>query len=90
MGPFGVNLSVKQLAESVQEDGAALHGNYSSTESESAQDHYERQLQAARDSFPGWDVHEVHGGLLAVPEGTAVITAIEPDTLVMRLREHEG
>lgn len=49
----------------------------------------ERQLAAARDSFPGWKIHEAWDGWMALPEGTPVITAENLDGLVGKLRNLE-
>lgn len=45
------------------------------------------RLQAARESFPGWDIIEVFGGYLAVPAGTVIVQAIDLDGIVMKLRQ---
>ena len=47
----------------------------------------ERQLKAARDSFPGWEIREVFDGFLAVPAGTVVIHSTDLDSIVRKLRE---
>lgn len=52
-----------------------------------ADERYDRELTAARDTFPAWDIHEVHGGLIAVPCGTETVSSITLDDLVRKLRE---
>lgn len=50
---------------------------------------YGRQLQAARETFPEFDILEALAGLIAVPKGTEVVTAMNVDRLVEKLRERE-
>lgn len=54
-----------------------------------ADDQYDRELQAARETFPDWEIQETHGGLIAVPLGTETVSAITLDALVKKLRERE-
>lgn len=68
MGPYGMNLSVQQLAE---------------TEAEA-----DRQLAAARATFPGWRVIETFGGYLAVLAEAEILQSTTVDGLVLKLREH--
>lgn len=49
----------------------------------------ERQLQGARDSFPGWQIREVFGGFLALPKGTVTVHSTTLDGLVMKLRQQQ-
>jgi hypothetical protein len=53
------------------------------------EDAAERQLIAARDTLPGWDVIETWSGFLAVPKGTEIVQAITLDALVGKLRQKE-
>jgi hypothetical protein len=46
----------------------------------------EKQLEAARQAFPGWDFHQVFGGWEAVPAGTPVVRSMFLESLVERLR----
>jgi hypothetical protein len=46
-------------------------------------------IQAARDTFPDWDVIEQWSGFLAVPKGTEIVQAITLDALVGKLRQKE-
>ena len=48
---------------------------------------YDRELQAARETFPDWCIRETHGGLIAVPMGTETVSAITLDALVKKLRQ---
>jgi len=45
------------------------------------------RLQAARDSFPGWEIVEVFGGYLAFPKGASIVQAIDLGGLVAKLRQ---
>ena len=54
-----------------------------------ADERYDRELQAARETFPDWCIRETHGGLIAVPKGTETVSAITLDALVRKLRERE-
>lgn len=48
-------------------------------------------LQAAREVFAGrWDILEVFGGYLAVPDGTMIVQSMTLDGLVGKLRRQEG
>jgi hypothetical protein len=49
----------------------------------------ERQLLAARDAFPQWDLIETWSGFLAVPKGTEIVQAITLDALVGKIRQKE-
>jgi hypothetical protein len=51
---------------------------------------YGRQLQAARETFPEFDIIDGLSGLIAVPKGTEVLTAMNVDRLVEKLRERAG
>jgi hypothetical protein len=46
---------------------------------------YDGELTALRDDFPDWAIHEVAGGLLAVPHGTETVDAITIDGLRAKL-----
>lgn len=48
---------------------------------------YDRQLAAARASFPERRIIEVHGGLVAVPADVELVTATTVDSLVAKLRK---
>ena len=49
------------------------------------------RLAAAREAFAGrWDIHEVFGGYLAVPDGAVVVQASTLDGLVGKLRRAES
>jgi hypothetical protein len=48
------------------------------------------RLNAARDSFPGWEITDTFGGYMAVPKGTAVVRATDLDGLVLKLRQQEA
>ena len=50
---------------------------------------YGRQLKAARETFPEFDIIEGLSGLIAVPKGTEVTVAMNVDRLVEKLRERE-
>lgn len=43
------------------------------------------KLQAARDSFPEWDIYETFGGFMAVPKGTTILQSTELDALLGKL-----
>ena len=47
-------------------------------------------LQAARDSFPDWDIYETFGGFMALPKGTVIIQSTELDALVGKLRARQA
>lgn len=48
------------------------------------------RLAAAREAFAGkWDIIEVFGGYLAVPDGAVVVQASTLDGLVGKLRRRE-
>lgn len=53
-----------------------------------AEERYDRELAAARESFPEWEIRELHGGLIAIPLGTETVSAVTLDGLVRKLREH--
>lgn len=46
----------------------------------------ERLLEAAQAAFPGWAITRVFGGWQAVPDGVIVITAVDIDGIVEKLR----
>jgi hypothetical protein len=46
----------------------------------------DRQLAAAKQAFPGWDIRPVIGGYLAVPTGTTLIRSATVDGTVAQLR----
>lgn len=50
----------------------------------------ERQLQAAREAFPGWLIRETFGGYLAVPKDTTIVQSTSLDVVVRVLREVES
>lgn len=60
----------------------------SAAQARTAQENYDRQLQAAREAFPEWRIIEALGGFVAVPRGTGIISAITLDGLVLKLRQH--
>lgn len=52
------------------------------------EDWHDRQLAAARETFPEWDIIESMGGFAAIPKGTEMISGITLDGLVKKLRQH--
>jgi hypothetical protein len=46
----------------------------------------DRQLQAAREAFPEWDITPVFGGYLAVPRGTPVVQGMFVEAIVEKIR----
>lgn len=48
------------------------------------------RLQAARESFPGWEIVEVFGGYLAFPKSAVIVQAIDLDGLVGKLRQQNA
>ena len=52
----------------------------------SEHDDTDRRLLAAREAFPDMDIYRVAYGYLAVPGGTPVYSAADPDTLIAKRR----
>ena len=46
----------------------------------------EASLEAAREAFREWDIHEVFGGYMAVPAGTPVVRSTTLDGVTLKLR----
>jgi hypothetical protein len=38
---------------------------------------------------PGWDLHQIFGGYLAVPAGTPVVLGSDVESVVTKIRERE-
>jgi hypothetical protein len=62
------------------------HVNQTALQRQNADDRYIRKLAETRDAFPGWEIRETHLGLIAVPAGSQVISAVTIDALVIKLR----
>lgn len=54
-----------------------------------AADQYDRELTAARETFPEWEIRELADGLIAIPRGTETVSALTVDGLVRKLRGRE-
>lgn len=50
----------------------------------------DRQLAAARETFPQWRIVQVFGGFMAIPAGPEPVSATTVDGLVEKLRELEA
>ena len=50
----------------------------------------DRLLTAARESFPGWVIHETFGGFIAYPADAPVMQSMTLDGLVSKVRQAEA